>query len=34
MGKPEDIADLVMFLVSDLSSYITGEEIQITGGAD
>ena len=34
MGKPEDIADLVLFLVSDLSSYITGEEIQITGGAD
>jgi len=32
IGKPEDVADLVYFLVSDKSSYITGEVIHITGG--
>ena len=34
MGTPEDIADLVYFLVSDQSSYITGEEIRISGGGE
>ena len=34
MGTPDDIADLVLFLVSDQSSYITGEEIRISGGGD
>lgn len=33
MGKPEEVADLVFFLVSDQSSYITGQEINIDGGA-
>jgi len=32
IGKPEDVANLVHFLVSDASSYITGEVIHITGG--
>ena len=34
MGTPEDIADLVMFLVTDKSSYITAQEIRIDGGAE
>jgi NAD(P)-dependent dehydrogenase (short-subunit alcohol dehydrogenase family) len=33
MGAPEEVADLVFFLVSDRSSYITGQEINIDGGA-
>jgi 3-oxoacyl-[acyl-carrier protein] reductase len=32
MGMPEDIANLVSFLVSEESNYITGEDINITGG--
>jgi len=32
-GRPEEVADLVFFLVSDQSSYITGEEFNIDGGA-
>ncbi len=32
IGEPEDIANLIHFLVSDYSSYITGEVIHITGG--
>jgi 3-oxoacyl-(acyl-carrier-protein) reductase len=32
IGKPEDIANLVAFLVSDQSSYITGQVIHIDGG--
>lgn len=32
LGKPEEIADLVFFLVSDQSVYITGEAIVIGGG--
>ena len=31
-GKPEDVANLVAFLASDLASYITGEVINISGG--
>ena len=32
MGSPEDIADLCLFLASDLSSYITGQVINVDGG--
>ncbi len=31
-GKPEDVAKLVLFLVSEDSNYITGQVIQIDGG--
>ena len=31
-GKPEEVAALVNFLISDASSYITGEVISINGG--
>lgn len=32
LGTTEDVADLVAFLVSEESSYITGETIEIDGG--
>jgi 3-oxoacyl-[acyl-carrier protein] reductase len=32
MGKPEELADLVVFLASDRASYITGTVIQVDGG--
>ncbi len=32
VGRPEDVAGLVLFLASDESSYITGAEIPIDGG--
>jgi NAD(P)-dependent dehydrogenase (short-subunit alcohol dehydrogenase family) len=32
MGTVEDIADLIYFLVSDQSKYLTGQSINITGG--
>ena len=33
-GKPQDISNLVCFLASDLSDYITGQTINIDGGMD
>lgn len=32
MGKPEEVANLVSFLASDQSAYITGQAIRIDGG--
>ena len=32
MGTPEDVAEIVTFLASDLSSYVTGAEIVVDGG--
>jgi 3-oxoacyl-[acyl-carrier protein] reductase len=31
-GTPEDIADVATFLASDMSSYVTGQVIQVDGG--
>lgn len=31
-GEPEEVADLVAFLVSKQAGYITGEVISINGG--
>jgi NAD(P)-dependent dehydrogenase (short-subunit alcohol dehydrogenase family) len=32
LGRPEDISSAVMFLLSDLSSYITGQSLFVDGG--
>lgn len=32
VGEPDDVANLVVFLVSDESRYITGQAITIDGG--
>jgi 3-oxoacyl-[acyl-carrier protein] reductase len=32
LGKPEDVAEAVLFLVSDGSSYITGQVLNVNGG--
>jgi len=31
-GSPEDVANAVLFLASDMSSYITGQTIEVNGG--
>ena len=31
-GKPEDVANICLFLSSDLSSFITGQVINVDGG--
>ena len=32
LGNPEDVANIVLFLVSDLGSYVTGQVINCDGG--
>lgn len=31
-GKPEDVANVILFLLSDLSTYVTGQVIGVDGG--
>jgi NAD(P)-dependent dehydrogenase (short-subunit alcohol dehydrogenase family) len=33
IGKPDDVANLALFLVCDASNYITGQTINLNGGA-
>lgn len=33
-GKPQDIANLAVYLLSDASSWMTGSNVKITGGVD
>ncbi len=33
IGQPEDMASAVLFLLSDEASYITGQDMRVTGGA-
>ena len=32
LGKPEDVAEAVLFLVSEVSNYITGQVLNVNGG--
>ena len=32
IGRPEDIADVIVFLASDQARWLTGEVIKVSGG--
>ena len=32
IGEPEEIADAVLFFASDMSNYITGQVLSVSGG--
>ena len=32
LGKPEDVANVVVFLASDMASFVTGQTISVSGG--
>ena len=32
VGEPEDVADVVVFLCSDLARFVTGQNIVVDGG--
>jgi 3-oxoacyl-[acyl-carrier protein] reductase len=32
LGKPEEVAKVVRFLVSDAASFMTGQELVVDGG--
>jgi len=32
IGEPEDVANAVLFLASDLAAYITGQNVDVDGG--
>ena len=33
IGRPEDVADLTLFLASDRAAHITGQLVSVSGGA-
>ena len=33
IGRPEDIADLALFLASDRAAHVTGQLVSVSGGA-